>query len=58
MINTWKCDMCHEKRDDEYISVLTYPLENFSGGERNLKYCNDRFTCYNKALEKSRTGEI
>jgi len=58
MINTWKCEICGEERPDEDINVLTYPLKDLPGGERNLKYCNDNFVCPQRAFEKSKTGKV
>lgn len=55
---TWRCDMCGDERPDHRISVLTYGIGNFPGAERNLKYCNDKDECYEKAVAKSRTGKI
>ena len=58
MINTWKCDLCGEERPDRFITVLTYPLKNLLGGRRNLKYCNDKNECIEKAVAKAKTREI
>ncbi len=58
MIHFWRCDMCGRKREDHDIEVLTYRLKSLPGGERNLKYCADNDDCYNKAMEKSKTGEL
>lgn len=55
---TWRCEICKEERPDEKISVITYSLKNLLGGQRNLKYCNDKEECLNKAKEKSKTEEI
>lgn len=52
---TWKCELCREERPDKYISVLTYEIDTFRYAERNLKYCNDRPECMNKALDKAAT---
>ena len=58
MIDTWKCGVCFEERPDEKISVITYPMEGLLGAEINLKYCNDNDECYNKAIAKSKTGNL
>lgn len=55
---TWKCDVCHQERPDEFISVWKidqsrkYHLPP-GGAFRNVKYCNDRESCFRgaKALE-------
>lgn len=59
-LNFWKCEICGRTRGDDFIKVLTYPLKDLPGGERNLKYCSkDTYTdCAEKALEKSLTQEI
>lgn len=53
---TWSCEVCHEVRPDEKITVMTYPLKGFIGAERNLKYCNDNDSCYEQALIKAKEG--
>lgn len=57
---TWKCGVCGKERDDEDISVLTYPLEGFDPGtaEVNLKYCNDTQSCIDGAIEKAKTKKL
>lgn len=55
---TWKCEICGKERPDEDIDVLTYPLKDLPGGERNLKYCSDNDDCWKKAIEKSKTQKI
>lgn len=44
---TWKCDVCHEERPDQFISVwqLDRTTEHGFHYIRNLKYCNDREAC-------------
>lgn len=54
----WTCHICGRMRDDDDISVHTYLLKNLPGAERNIRYCNDSADCYNKAVEKGKTGEI
>ncbi len=49
---TWRCAMCGEERDDDKISVVSYPIEGLPGAERNVKYCNDKETCIKGAHEK------
>lgn len=47
---TWKCEVCHQERPDNKISVVSRPLilSGISGME-NIKYCNDREECKNMA---------
>lgn len=54
----WKCEMCGKVRPDALISVITYPLEDLPGGERNLKYCNDNAYCREEATIKARTKQL
>ena len=54
----WKCEICSDLRADKYISVLTYPLSNLPGGERNLKYCNDNSKCELETQAKALTGKM
>ena len=54
MIDTWTCEICHEERPDQYISVLTYLLSDFPGAERNLKYCNDKESCHRACTIQNR----
>lgn len=42
MIEEWNCDICHEKRPDAKISVLSKAIPY---GQHNIKYCNDRPGC-------------
>lgn len=46
-ILTWRCDICHEERPDDKISVLSKPIviDGKACGEENIKYCNDRESC-------------
>ena len=53
---TWHCEICHQKRLDEFISVLTYSPKNLPNLKRNLKYCNDNPNCLKKAQEKANKG--
>ena len=55
---TWKCEICGKERPDEKISVITYPIKNLPGAERNLKYCNDDKNCIKKAIKKSEIKKI
>ena len=47
LIETWNCDVCHQKRPDAKISVLSKPVKGYEGIEvtQNIKYCNDREPC-------------
>ena len=51
MIDTWKCHVCGEDRPDNKISVLTKPLfiQGRNIGEQNIRYCNDKDECKEKA---------
>jgi len=51
MIDTWKCHVCGEDRPDSKISVLTKPLfiQGRNVGEQNIRYCNDKDECKEKA---------
>jgi len=52
---TWECHICHEERPDDKISVLTKPLiiNGQVCGEQNIRYCNDRSACIERAKEFS-----
>ncbi|MBA7606561.1 hypothetical protein ES703_13711 [subsurface metagenome] len=54
---TWKCHICGEERPDDKISVLTKPLVikgvPVSGGQENIRYCNDRPACIEGAKDFS-----
>ncbi len=54
----WKCDACKKERPDEFISVLSYPIKGFDEATHNLKYCNDKDSCYWIAKDKALTGKI
>jgi len=55
--DTWKCHICGEERPDDKISVLTKPLVingvPISGGQENIRYCNDKPACVEGAKEFS-----
>jgi len=53
--DTWKCHICGEERPNGKISVLTKPLiiNGKACGEQNIRYCNDRPTCIERAKEFS-----
>ncbi|MBA7581632.1 hypothetical protein ES708_23540 [subsurface metagenome] len=55
--DTWKCHICGEERPNGKISVLTKPLiingQVVPGGEQNIRYCNDRPACIERAKEFS-----
>jgi len=55
---TWYCDVCKRERPDKYISVVTYPVRNLPNAQRNLKYCNDKPLCYERANERAFAGEM
>lgn len=51
----WKCDICHETRPDNKISVLSKPIviDGNECGTQNIKYCNDRESCIELAKDFS-----
>jgi len=53
--DTWKCHICGEERPNGKISVLTKPLiiNGLACGEQNIRYCNDRSACIERAKEFS-----
>ena len=55
LIDEWNCQICGEKRPDDRISVLSKPLviEGRVIGTQNIKYCNDRPSCIEKAKDYS-----
>lgn len=55
---TWNCEICGTEREDKFISVLTYPIKDFAGAERNLKYCNDKPNCLQGAVLKGEEGKF
>lgn len=46
---TWRCDLCHQERPDEKISVHKVDIgpQNLPPGTviRNVKFCNDNPVC-------------
>lgn len=66
MIDTWKCDMCGREQYDKDIEVITYPLKDILGAERNLKYCRENtdwhgkitYECRDAAYLKSKSGTV
>lgn len=54
----WKCEICGKWRPDEKIRVITYPLRDLPNGERNLKYCVDKYSCYHAAVIKSKAKKL
>lgn len=48
---TWKCQICGEVRPDDKISVLSKPIMNEGRvvGSQNIRYCNDRAECRERA---------
>ncbi len=58
MLDTWTCHICHKKRLDEDISVLTYPMKGLPGAEYNVRYCNDNPPCLKKALGWKKKGQF
>jgi len=58
MITHWNCEICGRRRHDRYISVISYPLKDLPGAERNVKYCNDDEDCVAKARGKAGKGEL
>lgn len=55
---TWTCHSCGEERPDAQIDVATFPLKDFPGGEINIRYCNDRIECEQKAWAAGKRGEF
>lgn len=49
----WVCEICKKLRDDKDISVVTYPLKDLPGAERNLNYCNDDPSCKDTAMKEA-----
>jgi len=47
----WKCHICGEERPDDKISVHTSPLilQGQEMGSQNVRYCNDKPDCQEKA---------
>lgn len=46
----WICHVCKSVREDSEISVHTFEIRDFECGTRNVRYCNDRPSCYDGAL--------
>ena len=47
---TWRCDICHDPRPDQFISVHKVDITDNPKlppwtMTRNVKYCNDRIAC-------------
>jgi hypothetical protein len=53
LIDKWKCQICGEERPDDKISVHSKPIviNGLVLGQTNVRYCNDRQDCKNKALD-------
>jgi len=51
----WTCHICGELRPDDKISVLTKPLiiNGETVGDQNIRYCNDKADCIEKAKDFS-----
>ena len=51
---TWRCDICHRERSDEFIRVHKVDItpSGFPLGTviRNVKYCSDNETCREDAM--------
>jgi hypothetical protein len=59
MMDTWHCTVCREERPDAQISVVSADTSADAGFEAgtmkwNVKYCNDRPKCLEKALRMIR----
>ena len=54
-IDKWDCQICGEERPDDKISVISKPLviEGRVLVTQNIKYCNDRQYCIEKAKDYS-----
>jgi hypothetical protein len=55
-ITQWKCEICHQFRDDKDIAVISYPIKGTVGATYNLKFCtinrNDINSCESQARSK------
>ena len=51
MVETWTCHICKEERPDDKISVLSKPMviNGQTVGTQNIRYCNDKPECIQKA---------
>jgi len=50
---TWTCHVCGRERPDSRISVASGMIQ-MAGGvmmQRNVRYCNDRPECQERAME-------
>ncbi len=47
---TWKCKVCNAVRQDEFISVAKYKIDDYC--TVNVKYCNDNMKCISEAMKK------
>ena len=52
-METWSCHICKEVRPDDKISVVTKPLtiNGKTVGHQNIRYCNDKPECIEKATD-------
>jgi len=50
---TWVCEACGKRRPDAQISVVKQTTSFPGGGsvERNVKYCNDKPECFERAVK-------
>lgn len=59
MFEEWNCEVCGERRPDEKISVVTHDYSEqhdlpYGTVKRNVKHCNDNFSCKLSAENKER----
>jgi len=56
MIDSWECHICGKVREDRFISVYSKDISLELGFkekghvQQNVRYCNDKKDCKNKAV--------
>lgn len=55
---TWTCHICGDERPDSKISVHSRTTVHGNVPiTENIRYCNDRLSCYEGALKKHFVGD-
>lgn len=58
MNRTWTCHICGEKRHDSKIRIYTFPMKELPQARINIRYCSDKESCCQKAVEFGLKGEF
>lgn len=63
LIETWSCHCCGEERPDDAISVRKIDVSHHYGlkpgsAQHNVRHCNDRQRCIDRAARASSLTEL